>query len=118
MASSLFTKAHLPSLTACSREMKVLSACLHTSVSSRVTGTHLLQLLAWWRQGGGESGSRGDSHSRVGSAGEWYLEAELRGLGSLGHWRQLQEVPTDDELDPSEGLIPLSNSSGGEQGML
>lgn len=111
-------RAHLPSLTACSREIKVWSACLHTLVSSRVTGTHLLQLLAWW--GKVEvSGSRADLW--VGDAvqeGEWYLEAELWGLEALGYRWQLQEVPTDDQLDPSKWLILLPDSSGEEQAML
>lgn len=117
MAPSLFTRPHLPSRTACSREMKVLSVCLHTSVSSRVTGTHLLQLLAWWGQGGGVR-----EQSRppwgLGPEGKRYLEAELRELGSLGYRWQLQEVPTDDELDPSEWLILLPDSSAEERGVL
>lgn len=51
---------------------------------------------------------------RAGQEGEWYLEAELWGLEALGYRRQLQEVPTDDELDPSEWLILLPDSSGEE----
>lgn len=119
MAPSLPARAYLPSLTACNREMKVWSACLHTSVSSRVTGTHLFQLLACWGQGKGGSGNIADPpHSVLGPAGEWYLEAELRGLGAFGHWWQLQEVPTDDELDPSKWLVLLADSSRREQVVL
>lgn len=117
MAPSLFSRAHLPSRTACSREMKVLSACLHTSVSSRITGTHLLQLLAWWGQGGGVR-EQSKLLWGLGPEGEWYLEAELWGLGSLGYGRQLQEVPTDDQLDPSKWLVLLPDSSEEEHGVL
>lgn len=55
---------------------------------------------------------------RVRTGGEWYLEAELWGLGSLGYRWQLQEVPTDDELDASEWLVLLPDSSGEEHRVL
>ena len=74
-------------------------------------------VLAWWEQGGGVR-----EQSRppwgLGPEGKWYLEAELRELGSLGYRWQLQEVPTDDELDPSEWLILLPDSSGEEHRVL
>lgn len=41
------TLFHLPSLTACRREMKFWSVCLRTSVSSMLTWMTFLQHLAW-----------------------------------------------------------------------
>lgn len=83
-------RAHLPSLTAWSREIKVWSACLHTLVSSRVTGTHLLQLLAWWGQGGSvreqsrplrgsRAGGRVVPGSRTAGAGSPWLQEAAAG---------------------------------------
>lgn len=98
--------------------MKVWSTCLHTLVSSRVTGTHLLQLLAWWEQGGSIREQSRPLTAGAEQEGKWYLEAELGGLGALGYRWQLQEVPTDDELDPSKWLVLLPDSSGEKQEVL
>lgn len=40
-----------------------------------------------------------------------YLEAECGFFISLADWRQLQEVPTDDELNSSKRLISFSYCS-------
>lgn len=68
---------------------------------------------ARWGSQGAEKTPRG-----LGPEGKQYLEAELRELGSLGYRWQLQEVPTDNELDPSEWLILLPDSSAEERGVL
>lgn len=66
----------------------------------------------------GVSENRADPWGGAEQEGEWYLEAELRGLGAPGYRRQLQEVPTDDELDPSKWLVPLPDGSGEKQEVL
>lgn len=98
--------AHLPKRTALSSEMKVLSVCLRTSVSSMFMWMHFLQLFAWQiilllR--------KEMQMMRISSGTALYLEAERGFFICLADWGQLQEVPTDDELNSSKRLISFSH---------
>lgn len=70
-------------------EMKVLSVCLHTSVSSKGHLDHTSSSSAWVGAGGVREQSR--PPWGLGPEDKRYLEAELRELGSLGYRWQLQD---------------------------
>lgn len=108
---------YLPTLTACRREMKDWSVCLRTSVNSRLSWMTLRQHRAWEKKRHKDKSRlcvlRLLKHSTLWLHKEAktqnkhrpsYLETEAGFFFSLGDRRQLEEVPTNNELNASKRL--------------